>query len=228
MARADRSVQSCSMLPYSVTERRRARRRRRTRAGLLEAGRRSIGARGLECVAVAAITDEADVGVGSFHDYFASKRDFLDVVIAEVTALVGDALDRAAHGIHDPAERVVACVRQVVRLAEEDPTWAWFVLRASDAVPRLAASVIAPIERHVRSGMACGRFRVDDPAMTMEDVGDVTLSVMRATLLRRVGAHADRLAAEQVLRLLGLPPMAAHVVAARRLPGDAGAVAIGS
>jgi AcrR family transcriptional regulator len=193
-----------------------------TRARLVAAGQRLIGARGMEGVAVATIADEADVGVGSFYNYFESKQDFLDVIIAEVAALLGKVLERLTSAMSDPAERVAACIRHVVYLAGEDPTWAWFVLRASDAVPRLTASVTAPIERHVLAGIASGRFKAEDPTVAVNAVGGAMLSVMRARLLGRVGPHADRIAAEQVLRLLGLTPAAAAVVACHRLPSVLG------
>jgi AcrR family transcriptional regulator len=189
-----------------------------TRARLVDAGRRLIGARGLDGVAIATIAEEADVAVGSFYNYFGSKQDLLDVIIAEVAALLDEVLERLTSPMSDPAERVAACVRSVVHLAGEDPTWAWFVLRASDAVPRLAASVTVPIERHVRAGIAIGRFEVEDPTLALNAVGGAMLQVMRATLLGELGPWADRLAAEHVLRLLGVAPAAAHVVASRRLP----------
>lgn len=197
---------------------RRARQRMRTRARLLDAGRRLIAARGLDAVPIAAITDEADVGVGSFYNYFASKQDLLDVVIAEVAGLLGEMTRQLTGAMDDPAERVAACVRYVVHLAGEDPTWAWFVLRASDAVPRLATGVTAAIEPHLRAGIASGRFTVDDPAVALNVVGGAMLHVMRARLLGRVGPDAARVAAEHVLLMLGIAPAAARAVARRREP----------
>jgi AcrR family transcriptional regulator len=196
-----------------------------TRARLVEAGRRLIGDRGFDGVAVASITDEADVGVGSFYNYFRSKRDLLDVITAEVTGLLDEVLARSTARLRHPAERVAACVRHVVRLAGSDPTWAWFVLRASDAEPRLAASVTAPIERHVRAGIASRCFTVEDVTVAMNAVGGALLYVMRGTLLGEVGPDGDRITAEYVLRLLGVSPVTARVLAARRLASDGGAVA---
>ncbi|MCC6766267.1 MAG: TetR/AcrR family transcriptional regulator [Deltaproteobacteria bacterium] len=191
---------------------RRLRQRNQTRARLVAAGRRVIAAHGLEGAAVSAITDDADVGVGSFYNYFTSKRELLNVIVAEAAALLGEVLNGRTGAMADPAARVAVAVRHVVHLAGTDPTWAWFVLRATDAVPRLAASVTAPIEPHVRAGMASGRFTVDDPELAVNAVGGMMLHVMRARLLGRVGPQADRIAAEHVLRTLGLAPAAARAV----------------
>lgn len=202
---------------------RHARHRQATRARLMAAGRRLIGAQGFASVAVASITEEADVGVGSFYNYFRSKAELLDVVIAEVAALLGEVLEGLTAGRSDPAERVAVCVRYVVRLTRHDPTWAWFVLRASDAVPRVVTSVVAPIEPHVRAGMGAGRFVVEDPAMAVEAVGGLLLHAMRATLLRGGEPYdGDRVAAEQVLRVLGLDRESAHAIATSALAEHAG------
>lgn len=203
--------------PVAARPDRHARHRMETRARLVDAGRRLIGTRGLDGVAVAAITDEADVGVGSFYNYFRSKRDLLDVLMFEVAGLLNEVLRRSTARLTDPAERVAACVRHVVHLAARDPTWAWFVLRASDAEPRLVASVTAPIQRHVLAGIVGGRFIVDDVPVVMTAIGGALLYVMRATLLGEIGPHGDRITAEYVLRLLGVAPDAARVLAARRV-----------
>ena len=171
-----------------------------------------IAARGLDGAAVADITDDADVGVGSFYNYFTSKRELLHVIVAEVAALLAAELHRRTSGLRDPATRVAVAVREVVHLAGDDPTWAWFVLRATDAVPRLAACVTAPIEPHVHAGIASGRFVVDDPELALDAIGGMVLHVMRARLLDRVAEDADRVAAEHVLRTLGLTPAAACAV----------------
>jgi len=62
---------------------RRARQRMRTRARLVAAGRRIIGARGLEGTAIADIAQEVDVG--SFYNYFRSKDELLAVHSLDVS-----------------------------------------------------------------------------------------------------------------------------------------------
>ena len=207
-----------SSVPSSVDRGRgrNARRRLMTRARLVAAGRRLIGAHGFDAVAVANITEEADVGVGSFYNYFRSKAELLEVVIAEVVALLDAVLERLTVDATDPAERVAVCVRYVMHLTRHDPTLALFVLRASDVSPRLATGVTAPIEPHVRAGIGTGRFSVENRAIAMEAIGGLLLHAMRSTLTGRNGSHdADRIVAEQVLRLLGLDREAAHAVGSR-------------
>ena len=51
-----------------------ARRKRETRARLLEAALRLSAERGMEGVAINEITEAADVGFGSFYNHFESKE----------------------------------------------------------------------------------------------------------------------------------------------------------
>jgi AcrR family transcriptional regulator len=194
---------------------RNTRHRRETRARLLAAGRRLIGAFGFEGVAVAQIAEEADVAVGSFYNYFLSKEDLLESVSAASAATLTDTLDALTADMADPAERVAAVARHMVRLAESDPEWTWFMVRASETFPNLLEDVSAPIARHVLAGVAAGRFATDDPTVAVTAVGGALLRVMRAILVGTVGPHADRIVAEQILRLLGLDSPAARATVAR-------------
>jgi AcrR family transcriptional regulator len=190
----------------------------RTRARLVAVGRHLIGTRGLEGTAVADIAQEADVGVGSFYNYFRSKDELLAAVAAETSAALGDVLDRLTAGMADPAEIVAACVRHVVRMVDRDPTWARFVVRASDGVAELIWRFAAPIERHVLAGIERGRFMSDDQVVATNAVGGALLQVMRAKLRGGVARDADRILAEQLLRLLGIERELARAIAARPLP----------
>ena len=196
-----------------------ARHRLRTRARLVAAARRLFGRRDVHEVAIADIADEADVGVGTFYNHFRSKQELFDVASAEAAAALAESLQRLVVPLADPAERVAACVRYVLRLVDEDPEWATFVVRASEGTPRPAAQVIAPLERYVFGGIACGRFLGDDPAVAATAISGVVLHMMRAKLLAEVGPAVDRTTAEEVLRLLGVDVAAAHAFGARPLPG---------
>ena len=64
------------------------RRRARTRRALLDAARRVIGRQGVENVTIQEITDEADVGFGSFYNHFATKEDLLQELLQESSETV--------------------------------------------------------------------------------------------------------------------------------------------
>ena len=59
------------------------RQRLRTRRLLLDAGRTLIAAKGVAGLRIQDITEEADVALGSFYNYFQSKEELLEAVITE-------------------------------------------------------------------------------------------------------------------------------------------------
>src|SRR5262245_37981692 len=81
---------------------RHGRRRQRTRGRLVEAARRVIGRRGVEATTILDITSEADVGFGTFYNYFASKEAILAAATAEATEELAQALERLNERLDDP------------------------------------------------------------------------------------------------------------------------------
>ncbi|HEX6715272.1 MAG TPA: TetR/AcrR family transcriptional regulator [Thermoleophilaceae bacterium] len=197
---------------------RHARRREQTRARLVQAARTLFARQGLENTRINEITDEADVGFGSFYNHFESKAAIVESVLMETVAARGGTVDAVTAQLDDPAEVIAAAHRHFVRLARRDPEWAWLVVRGN-----LSHDVVLPAlgpfaERDIRRGVQCGRLSVGDERAALYSAGGALLGVMRATLDGQVPADADIHHAEGVLRLLGLTVTDAAEVARRPLP----------
>src|SRR5262249_61487688 len=82
---------------------RQVRRRQRTRGRLVEAARHVISRKGVEATTIVDITEEADLGFGTFYNYFDSKDAILAAATAEATEELGAALDRLHERLDDPA-----------------------------------------------------------------------------------------------------------------------------
>ena len=94
---------------------RHTRRRERTRRRLVDAARKLFARQGIDNTRINEITDEADVGFGSFYNHFDSKEAIVDAVLAETVAAQGEAIDAVTAELDDPAEVVAAahrCLRQ--------------------------------------------------------------------------------------------------------------------
>jgi AcrR family transcriptional regulator len=196
-------------------------RRLRTRARLIEAARRLVATKGIESTPISEITDEAGVGVGSFYNHFETKEDLLEAVIADTFETHGAALDRLHAGKTDVAEVFAQNVRLTVRMVDRDPIWGWFAVRTGMYVPQLRSSLGSRLARDLRRGFDAGRFASYDEETTVAAIGGALLGVMRSKLTGELSKDADRFLAEQLLRLLGLPPDEAEEIAGRRLPAVA-------
>src|SRR5579859_5546698 len=79
--------------PVAEREPRGARRRRETRSRLLIAALKLMAEKGMEGVAINEITEEADVGFGSFYNHFESKEAIYAAVLDWVFKDFADAME---------------------------------------------------------------------------------------------------------------------------------------
>ncbi len=195
------------------------RRKARTRAALIAAGQRILAERGTTEVAVQDITDQADVGLGSFYNHFTTKAELFEAAVFDLLDTFAAGIDAARAGMDDPAELVAVGVRLTCRLATTRPAVARvFVLSGPDFL--IADRGLAPLAlRDIGQGMATGRFTVARPALALALVGGSVLAFLQIRLTGDLltDADADDLAAT-VLGTLGVPPDEAAEIAHRTLP----------
>lgn len=197
---------------------RHARRRTETRTKLIEAARTLFARQGVESTRINEITDEADVGFGSFYNHFESKGAITEAVLSETVAAQGAAVDAMTRDLDDPAEVVAVAHRYFVRLARTDRDWAWLLFRL-DLSHNVMLRALGPFARRdLDRGIKAGRFHVSHPGVTLLQAGGALTAVMGAVLSGDADKDADRHHAAGVLQLLGLTPQEAMEVAARPLP----------
>jgi AcrR family transcriptional regulator len=195
-----------------------ARRRARTRARLIEAARLLFARQGVEATRINEITEEADVGFGSFYNHFASKDEIVEAVLAEAVEAQGAAVDALTRELDDPATVVAVAHRYFVDLARRDPDWAWLLVRL-DISHQVALRALGPFaQRDLRRGLEAGRFDVPDAVVALHASGGALLAVMRAVLDGSAGPDAGAHHAGGVLRMLGVEPAEASEIASRPLP----------
>jgi AcrR family transcriptional regulator len=197
--------------------RRHDRRRHRTRAALVAAARAVMARKGVEATTIADITEEADVGFGTFYNYFESKDEIVRAVVAASGDALGSTIDRYGADL-DVAEAVAVGIRTLLRRVDDDPVWAWFVARLGHSSHDLLSGLTKRLLRDVKRGHRAGRFSVAaSPTLGLVVAGAV-LSVLRARLEGVVGREADHEVVAHVLALLGVPRDEAAQIARRPLP----------
>ncbi len=197
---------------------RRERNALRTRNALLRAAREQMAQGGPESVTILAITERADIGQGTFYNYFKSRDDLIDEAILDTVERLGQRLDAMSHGLEDAAEVYSFSLRHLMRTALSDPVWGWFMVRVGIAQQGLLQALGPRAARDLQYGVDTGRFTIPDvrlaAAMTLASV----LGAMREYLEHRtVGDPTDHYA-EYLLRMVGIPPIEAHEIVQRPLP----------
>jgi AcrR family transcriptional regulator len=197
---------------------RHARRREQTRRQLLAAARALFARQGVDNTRINEITEEADVGFGSFYNHFESKEAIVEAVLSETLAAQGAALASVTADIEDPAEVVAAAHRYFVNLARSDPEWGWLLIRLGTAQTTVLQALAPFAQRDLERGVKAGRFQVPNLRVALYGSGGALLMVMRDVLDGNAPKRADRDHAEGVLRMLGLSAKDAAEVACRPMP----------
>ena len=187
----------------------------------MRAARELMARQGIGATSIQEITDTADVGFGSFYNHFVSKEAIAEAVMEETLEGFGDAADRLAGTIEDPAEVLAASVRHAVARAAADEAWGWFLVRTALARGGLRRGLGQRLARDIRIGVEAGRFKVDDPLAMMLAAGGTILAIIAGRLHGELGDDAPERGAVVVLRLLGLSAREANQVAHRPLPAIA-------
>jgi AcrR family transcriptional regulator len=209
-----------------------ARRKRETRARLLEAALTLIAEKGLEGVAINEITEAADVGFGSFYNHFESKEAIYAALVDSVFEDFANALDLAVADIADIAEVIAICTRHTLLRARREPIWGQFLIREGISVRALHRGLGLRLLRDVQRGIAAKRFTVADPLMSFITVRGTVLGSIGAEIqfafpsgpqvptMKELGFNSDHLserAAASVLQTLGLSRAEAEKIASRPL-----------
>ena len=204
-------------------EPRSTRRKRATRAKLMEAAFRLMAGKGMEGVAINEITEAADVGFGSFYNHFESMEALYEAVIDSVFEEFGNSIDRLFAGVTDSAEIISIAVRHTVLRAAREPLWGQFLLREGVSLRSLERGLGRRLFRDIQKGIQAGRFASIDPFMSFVSAGGTVLVSIAVTIteVRDLQLSRDDLperSAATVLRNLGIDPEEADAIARRALP----------
>ena len=196
------------------------RRKARTRQALIDAAVRLIAEGRGERASIQEITEEADIGFGSFYNHFDGKEQLFHTASEEVLERWAKMIDDASAGMTDPAERFSMGLRISGRLGWTHPDIAGFLTGTGLGALDIPSGLGPRALRDIQAGQAAGRFTVHD--------GEIALSAVAGGLLGLLRVHqrhpectdktsVDQLA-EALLRLLGLPAPEAARLAALPLP----------
>ncbi len=186
------------------TPTRQERRRERTRASLIGAAQDLFARQGVEATAIAEITEVADVGFGSFYNYFESKEEIAEAALGAAMEEQKAALFALIDPVTDPAETVALAHAFLIRQAVGDPNFGWLLVRLDASHRLLIKSLGDRARQDIRDGVKAGRFVTVDPEVSFFGTGGALLLVMRALLDGDLGEGAGVRHCEGLLRMLGV------------------------
>jgi AcrR family transcriptional regulator len=188
------------------------RQRLRTRRSLLDAARTLIAVKGVAGLRIQDITEQADIALGGFYNYFSSKEELLEAVITESLSELALATITGVDDDTDPAEVVALANLRVIRLAYDEPDFARLIVNIGHSEALFGEAVHPYARTAVQRGIAGGRFVVPDIEVLLTAVIGGAFALIREILDGRHGPHADQAFARHILTSLGVPPSEAESI----------------
>lgn len=194
------------------------RRREKTRARLIDAARTLVAERGVDAIGLSDITEAADLGAGTFYNYFHSRDEIVEAVTEESIESLGARMDLMTADMSDAAEVFSSSLRHLVRHAISDPLWGWFVVRLGVAHPKLIDILGPRAARDLGKGLDSGRFTIPDVEIATSCVFGALLSTLHHVVSEQTQDGIDEVFAQAMLSMVGVPPDEAREIATRPLP----------
>lgn len=166
---------------------RRERKKIHSKKAIVEAAVKLFSQKGFQETSVADIMNEADLGIGTFYNYFESKEEILKSLLSEIVEQIRQSFASSLQQGEKPAGVVLAeTVQLTTTLLDENRFVLPLFLRAADrsALPKEAEHPAgAPpfkmiFDRIIKAGQANGEFRSDVPA---EIITEMFHSVFQAS-----------------------------------------------
>lgn len=184
----------------------------RTRRHLIDAAIDVIAARG-EAFSVSDLTKHAGVSNGTFYNYFEDREQLIDAVLLEIlTTFARDSAEAVFDD--DPAVRFATITAMALQRATTDGDEIRAMFRL-EAVQR--AMIDGQALHHMRSdliaGATTGRFTTDVDDATLDIIVGTMLLAARRITAGTVAAEYPSRVIDQLLRMLGVAPDEARVIA---------------
>ncbi len=184
-----------------------------------------MGRKGVDAATIADITEQADVGFGSFYNHFPTKEEIAGEVFAQRARALADELESIFERIPEPNEAAAILQRWFIETGRRDPVWGWFLIHADAALPIVEQTFHARICRDLERVVKLGKT----PIASIDTAASVTLAAIMATMRKALegvlGPDGPNELVEALLRMYGVPHKEARRIAFMPLPDWLGKVA---
>lgn len=181
------------------------RRKVETRLKLLAATERVLHRRGVSEMTVGEIAAEADLGFGTFYNYFDTKDAAVEALVAEVSGELAGQAAAVAESFGDPVDGLIAAIDHLVRWVRDNPSRADIVVGLGLAQRRLRVEIGPMLARMIDRGAQAGSFPLGADVLSPVMVGGSILAVLygHQTELVRLATTAGLCV--RALAMLGVP-----------------------
>ena len=199
-----------------------AKRRRLTRARLLKAAYDVMERVGVDAAKIKDITDLADVGFGTFYNYFDTKDELANQVLDCVINDYGRRNIVAVRTLRkkDPALAMPVSMRLVMREAARTPMWQWWALRPDLLFDRMCDGFAPFAKRDMQDAIEHGIFHI-----AAEDIDSgwalanwMMVGGIHDIVVGQRPLESDMFVVNSILRMMGMDHERARLASSTALP----------
>ncbi len=183
-------------------------RQQKTRVRLLCSAYSLMSVKGVDETTIQEITDTADIGFGTFYNYFSSKDEIASQVLDCVLHNIGlrNVAANQAANITDPVLIISNSFRLVAREATHNPMWGWWAKRPDLLAERMRLG-FKPFALHdMRQAIDSGAYSI--PGDDAETTWSLQIWILTGSIKDIVDGYSpgssEMLMAESLLRIAGV------------------------
>lgn len=197
-------------------------RQRSTRIRLREVAHGLMSSQGVDTTTIQQITDAADIGFGTFYNYYATKEALAEDIL---DCLVDDLGRRNDHvtrklGEHDPVRIVANSVRLVIRETTVDPVYRWWFDHLDVLVDRMRVGFGPFGLRDMDRAVGAGAYNLvdDERGLAWSQLVWLMAAGARDIVVGHHTPEDERRVVEGILRVMGVDHDTAHRACTTDLP----------
>lgn len=192
--------------------------REKTRSALITAAKELVFERQYQKVSIQDITDKAQLGLGTFYNYFETKNDVYEAVLDELKAKFNRDLDRIRESLVDPATIISITTQYCLREAQDNREWHEFLAYSGLKGEYILRQNEEQCRHDIEKGASSGRFKVQDVDFTTQLIIGMLNHVTREIAGKRLTRSAMAETTRHILRMLGIPDPVAKALTQTPLP----------
>ena len=196
--------QPMSSVKEAAKPNRTSRKKQQTKDKLLKAGQILVLAKGLQDISINDITEEADVGLGTFYNYFDSKESLIQATSELLCASYHQDLDDITEGLEDPAEIMAASIIYTLSKAVDGTQWGKMVFESGIPIESYALNIRMRGMRDIQQGIESERFETDEPEIILSMFTGFALAVAGDVYFGMLPKSAIVKSTAKILTLLGI------------------------
>jgi AcrR family transcriptional regulator len=199
-------------------------RRRQTRIRLRAVAHELMATTGVDATTIQQIADAADIGFGTFYNYFPTKDALAVEVLDCVIHNLGERNDLATRelGETDPVRIVANSIRFVMREMTTNPMWRWWLARLDLLVDRMRLGFGPFGLRDIDVAVRSGQYDIidDDRTLAWSHLVWLMAAAGRDMTDGHLPPTREAACAQAVLRVMGVDQAAAHEATSTVLPAS--------